>query len=240
VGSFQVSNGVGALADSVHPSAQAADGRRPLPDIGGLYRAGEVRVLILDDDPSVCNLMHAALAPNGFKVDVVSDPGEIEVVLRGAPYHVVILDYVIPGLDSARMLDWLREFQQEASVIVVTAYPSMDGALNCLRARTFDYLTKPFQIAQLQRTVVRCLESKGLLRISESALRESLGAAIRERRKTLGLTLAQMAQRTGVSLGYLSQIELGKNSASIEMLYRIALGLRVRLADLFQTLQSAP
>jgi transcriptional regulator with XRE-family HTH domain len=85
--------------------------------------------------------------------------------------------------------------------------------------------------------VTRCLESKGLLRLSESALRESLGTAIRERRKNLGLTLAQMAQRTGVSLGYLSQIELGKNSASIETLYRISLGLGIRMAELFQTVQ---
>ena len=82
------------------------------------------------------------------------------------------------------------------------------------------------------------LESRGLLRLSEAALRESLGAAIRERRKALGLTLAQMAERTSVSLGYLSQIELGKNSASIETLYRISLGLRVRVADLFQAIQS--
>ncbi len=238
--SFQLSNGVGSLAEAVHPSAQAAGGRRPLPDVGGLYRAGEVRVLILDDDPSVCNLMHAALAPNGFKIDIVSDPAEMELVLRGAPYHVVILDYVIPGLESGRMLDWLREYQPEASVIVVTAYPSVDSALSCLRARTYDYLTKPFEIAKLQRTVMRCLESKGLLRISESALRESLGASIRERRKTLGLTLAQMAQRTGVSLGYLSQIELGKNSASIETLYRISLGLGMRMSELFQTVQPSP
>ena len=131
--SFQLSNGVGSLAEAVHPSAQAAGGRRPLPDVGGLYRAGEVRVLILDDDPSVCNLMHAALAPNGFKIDIVSDPAEMELVLRGAPYHVIILDYVIPGLESGRMLDWLREYQPEASVIVVTAYPSVDSALSCLR-----------------------------------------------------------------------------------------------------------
>jgi len=73
--------------------------------------------------------------------------------------------------------------------------------------------------------------------MSEEALRESLGAAIRERRKALGLTLAQMAQRTNVSLGYLSQIELGKNSASIETLYRISLGLGIKIADLFQAVQ---
>src|SRR5438552_1890323 len=181
--------------------------------------------------------MQAALAPNDFKVDAVSEPQEMEVAIRSQPYHVVILDYVIPGLESQQVLEWVRQYQADASIIVVTAYPSVDSALNCLRARTYDYLTKPFPIAHLQRTVMRCLEGRGLLRMSESALRESLGAAIRERRKALGLTLAQMAQRTGVSLGYLSQIELGKNSASIETLYRISLGLGIKMAELFQTVQ---
>src|SRR5439155_23249260 len=99
-------------------------------------------------------------------------------------------------LESERLLGWVREHQPEASIIVVTAFPSIDSALQCLRAGTFDYLTKPFQIAQLQRVVMRCLEGKGLLRMSEEALRETLGSAIRERRKALGLTLAQMARRT--------------------------------------------
>src|SRR5262249_3273251 len=161
----------------------------------------------------------------------------MEATLRATQYQIIILDYVIPGLEPERLLESIRAHQAEASIIVVTAYPSIDSALSCLRARTYDYLTKPFQIAHLQRTVLRCLEGRGLLRMSEAALRESLGAAIRERRKGLGLTLAQMAQRTGVSLGYLSQIELGKNSASIETLYRISLGLGIRMSELFQTVQ---
>jgi DNA-binding NtrC family response regulator len=140
-------------------------------------------------------------------------------------------------LESERVFHWVREHQADASIIVVTAFPSIDSALNCLRAHTFDYLIKPFQVEHLQKAVTRCLEGRGLLRLSEEALREALGATIRERRKALGLTLAQMAQRTNVSLGYLSQIELGKNSASIETLYKIALGLRVRVADLFQAIQ---
>ena len=137
------------------------------------------------------------------------------------------------------MLKLVQETQPDASIIVVTAFPSIDSALQCLRAHTFDYITKPFQVETLKKTVMRCLESRGLLRLSEEALREQLGAAIRERRKALGLTLADMAKRTDVSLGYLSQIELGKNSASIETLYRIALGLRVRVADLFQSVQAS-
>ena len=91
-----------------------------------------------------------------------------------------------------------------------------------------------------QRIAMRCLEEKGVLRMSEEGLREAVGLAIRQRRKAMKLTLAQIAARTEVSLGYLSQIELGKNSASIETLYRICLGLGLSLSDLFQVVQKAP
>jgi DNA-binding response OmpR family regulator len=202
-----------------------------------LFCSGEVRILILDDDPAVGRVIQSALARKDFTIEAVSDPQLMEARLQEKPYHIVILDYVIPGLESEQLLGWVRTHQPDASIIVVTGFPSIDSALNCLRAGTFDYLTKPFQVNQLQKVVMRCLENKGLLRMSEEALRESLGAAIRERRKALGLTLAQMAQRTNVSLGYLSQIELGKNSASIETLYRISLGLGVKIADLFQAVQ---
>ena len=89
----------------------------------------------------------------------------------------------------------------------------------------------------MRNLVVRCLEQKGLLRMTEEALRETLGAVIRERRKSLKMTLQQMSDRTGVSLGYLSQIELGKNSASIETLYRICLALGMKMSELFQAVQ---
>jgi CheY-like chemotaxis protein/DNA-binding XRE family transcriptional regulator len=209
----------------------------PAKDQDGLCFANDIRILIVDDEEPICRMIRSALARNEYKVDQVSDPALIESQLRGEPYHIIILDYCIPGLQSEQVLEWIKQHQPDAGIIVVTAYPSVDSALNCLRARTYDYLTKPFQIVQLQRIVTRCLESKGLLRLSEAALRESLGAAIRERRKGHSLTLAQMANRTGVSLGYLSQIELGKNSASIETLYRISLGLGIKMSELFESVQ---
>jgi FixJ family two-component response regulator len=202
-----------------------------------LQTAGEVRILILDDDAAICDIIKRTFAANDFVLDSLSDPSQFEAQLKAKVYHLIILDYVIPGLPSEKVLGWMQQHQPEASIIVVTGYPSIDSALNCLRARTYDYLTKPFEISQMEDVVMRCLESKGLLRISEDALREALGFVIREKRKALSLTLAQLAQRTDVSLGYLSQIELGKNSASIETLYRISLGLGTKLADLFLAVQ---
>jgi DNA-binding NtrC family response regulator len=205
---------------------------------GRMYSAGEVRLVVIDDDPAIGRLIQATLSDNEFKIEVVCDPQRVEPTLRGQQFHVVILDYMLPGLESSAVLKLVQETQPDASIIVVTAFPSVDSALECMRAHTFDYITKPFQVDVLKRTVLRCLENRGLLRLSEEALREQIGASIRERRKALRLTLAEVAKRSSLSVGYLSQIELGKNSASIETLYRIALGLRVRVADLFNSVQA--
>lgn len=211
--------------------------RTPAP-IGELQSSGDIRILVVDDDPATCSVIQAALSNKDFQIDTVSDPMLVESALaRKEYYHLIIMDYVIPGLEPNQVFNWIHDYQPDANIVVVTGYPSVDSALNCLRARTYDYLTKPFQVDSLRDIVMRCLESKGLLRMTEEALRESLGAAIRERRKSLGFTLSTMSEKTGVSLGYLSQIELGKNSASIETLYRICLALGIKMSDLFTAVQ---
>jgi ActR/RegA family two-component response regulator/DNA-binding XRE family transcriptional regulator len=215
------------------PKAQAQPGLRDLQS------SGDIHILILDDDPHTCAVIQAALSNRDFVIDVVSDPMMVESTLLARPngYHLIVLDYVLPGLEAEQVFGWVRDSQPDANIVVVTGYPSVDSAINCLRAKTCDYLTKPFQVDQLREIVYRCLESKGLLRMTEEALKEALGAAIRERRKAMGLTLANMSDRTGVSLGYLSQIELGKNSASIETLYRICLALGMKMSELFHAVQ---
>ncbi len=209
-----------------------------LPVSRELQSSGDIHILILDDDPHTCAVIQAALNNRDFVTEVVSDPMMIESALSSSQrYHLIVLDYVLPGLEAEQVFGWIRDHQPDANIVVVTGYPSVDSAINCLRAKTCDYLTKPFQIEQLREIVYRCLESQGLLRMTEDALKEALGAAIRERRKGLALTLSNMSDRTGVSLGYLSQIELGKNSASIETLYRICLALGMKMSELFQSVQ---
>jgi DNA-binding response OmpR family regulator len=222
--------------------AQSFDGGEdPIPDLEPVHDefqpTGEIRILVLDDDPLICRLIKNTLTYRRFRVETENDPAKMLERLKSPPYDLIILDYLIPGLNFEDMLNSLQQEQPHASVIVVTGYPSLDSALHCLRARLYDYVTKPFEIGALEKTVLRCLDSKGLLRLSEHDLLEKLGAAIRERRKALKLTLADLAKRADLSVGYLSQIELGKNSASVETLYRVSLGLSIRLADLFHGIQ---
>jgi len=69
-----------------------------------MYSAGEVRIVVIDDDPAIGRLVEATLAGHEFDIKIVSDPSKVEPVLRQQKYHVVILDYVLPGLQSADVL----------------------------------------------------------------------------------------------------------------------------------------
>lgn len=197
------------------------------------YCPADVRILIIDDEAAICQVIERALSQPHFAIDSVSQHDKIEAALKAQTYSLIIMDYVLPGMDANALFDLVKNNQPDASVIVMTGYPSVDSALNSLRARAYDYITKPFDINKLRDTVHHCLESKGILRMSEDALRENLGKVLRDRRKGMDLTLAQLSDRTKVSLGYLSQIELGKNSASIETLYKICLGLSIKMSELF-------
>ena len=116
----------------------------------------------------------------------------------------------------------------DANIVVVTGHPSVDSAINCLRAKTRDYLTAvPGGSTSRNRLPL----PERALRMTEEALKEALGAAIAPA-QGLNLTLANR-DWTGVSLGYLSQIELGKNSASIERCIASACGLGMKMSELF-------
>ena len=229
---------VATTRSAEHKTSGSAPATSEQFGLGELLPSEPINILVLDDDSAICRLIQEALSHPDFRVTSESDPQQMAAKLEeGKRFHIVILDYVLPGLNTDELLKDLQSRHADAAIIVVTGHPSIESALSCLRAGTYDYITKPFEIGQLRSAVIRCLEQRGLLRMSEEALRESLGNSIRERRKALGLTLAQMADRTKVSLGYLSQIELGKNSASIETLYRVCMALGIRMADLFQAVQ---
>ncbi|HLW64540.1 MAG TPA: response regulator [Gemmataceae bacterium] len=197
-----------------------------------------IHLLVVDDDAPTCQVIQAALEEKDFHIRAISNVAKVEHALKGATkFHIIILDYVLPGLNTKHVLNWVREHQEDAALIMITGYPSLEGALSGLRARAYEYLTKPFQIADLRATVVRCLQSKGLMRMSGNTLRRAVGATMRKRRTALKMTLEKLSKQTGMSLGYLSQIELGRVAPSIETLYKISVTLGISLSDFFEDLE---
>src|SRR5579871_6156331 len=102
-----------------------------------LFHAHDVKILVIDDDPAIGRLVQSAFSGRGFIVESVSDPTRVEQQQKQTQYELIILDYVLPGLDAKTVLDWLHLHQPDTCIIVVTAFPSIDSALQCLRSRTY-------------------------------------------------------------------------------------------------------
>src|SRR5262245_42363464 len=108
----------------------AANGQKAQSAMRELQSSGDIRILIVDDDPATCSVIQAALSNRDFVIDVVTDSSQVESSLsRPNHYHLIILDYVLPGLEPDQVLAWIRDSQPDANVVVVTGYPSVDSAL---------------------------------------------------------------------------------------------------------------
>src|SRR5437016_4770209 len=75
-----------------------------------LQSAGDIRLLVVDDDPATCAVIQAALASRDFQIDTVSDLALVEHALSKRDYyHLIILDYVLPGLEPDQVFGWVRD-----------------------------------------------------------------------------------------------------------------------------------
>jgi DNA-binding NtrC family response regulator len=193
-----------------------------------------LRLLTVDDERTYVETYKKYFSKRGFEVFTANNVAEFEEHLKARHHHVILVDYYLDPdkTDGDRLMQLVEENDRDASVIVVTGRPSLDTAVVSLRQRAFDYLSKPIKVDELAKAVNRALDAKGLLRPSSNEVHRRIGEKIRTERKKQSLTLTQLAQRTGLSVGFLSQIELGKNSAAVETLYRIARALGIDVKDL--------
>lgn len=190
-------------------------------------------LLIVDDDPDICNFMQTALELSSYHVDTLSDPTKVLDQLRTEEYHLLIIDLMMPQLDGISLIEQIRKQDSDIAIMIFTGYPSVESAVEALKLQVSDYLKKPFDLEELRTKIAEVLRKKGLLRDPEADLHRSIGQAIRQERKAQELTLKQLARRTGLSVSLLSQIERAESSASVGSLYKIASALGISLTQLF-------
>ncbi|HTO07192.1 MAG TPA: response regulator [Myxococcota bacterium] len=193
----------------------------------------KLRVLVVDDDEDICLYLREFLTREGFKVTTVSKPADALLEVRQGRHQLVLLDVRLPGVDGVDLLRQLRGIDSDICVIVMTGYPSVQTAVESMKAAAFDYLQKPFDLQELRSVMERAIREKGLIVDAEERVNQMLGARIRSLRKGRSLTLRQLANKTALSVSLISQIELGKSAASVATLRKLATALGVSLADLF-------
>ncbi len=108
-----------------------------------------MRVLVIEDDPTVGQFVKRGLEEQRWTVDLVADGAEGEARARSQPYDIVVLDLRLPGRSGQQVLRNLRARGFEKPVLVLTAQDAIDEKVETLRAGADDYLTKPFAFEEL-------------------------------------------------------------------------------------------
>lgn len=192
-----------------------------------------VRILIVDDDKTICDYVQTLLEAEGYQVKALSDPTLVEEEVKKGSYHLMILDLMMPKMDGIEVLRRVRKIDTDLAVVIFTGFPNLDTAVASMKLDAVDYIKKPFNPDEFREVLARVMRKKGLARTPEEQLHRVIGDTIRNLRKEKDLTLKQMSKRTGLSVSLLSQIERAESSASISSLYKIAIALESRIQDLF-------
>ncbi len=108
-----------------------------------------MRVLVIEDDPTVGQFVKRGLEEQRWSVDLVADGEEGELLAREQPYDLVVLDMRLPGRSGLDVLRNLRARGFERPVLVLTAQDAVDAKVETLRAGADDYVTKPFAFEEL-------------------------------------------------------------------------------------------
>ena len=195
-----------------------------------------IKVMVVDDEESICNTVRTILEERNYKVSTFLDAESAIEAAREAAYDVALVDINLPRTSGVELAEKLREEGDRPAVIIITAYPDVESATESMRSGSRDYITKPFHPEQLVAAVERVCRDMGLVYTNEGDLNRLIGQRIRRERQKRGLTLRQLSERTELTTSQLSQVELGKNAASLWALARISNALGHQLAELLDGL----
>ncbi|WP_406355999.1 response regulator transcription factor [Streptomyces sp. NBC_00658] len=134
-------------------------------------RSDRVRVLIVDDEPSLTELLSVAVTEAGWRPYPAADGESALRVARGCAPHAVVLDGMLPDLDGLQVLRRLRYERPKLPVLMLTARDALEHRLDGLEAGADDYVTKPFSLEEV------VLRLRALLRRSGAEEDRSEGSA---------------------------------------------------------------
>ena len=144
-------------------------------------------ILIVDDEPGIVDSLSKIFERESLRVLSARSGGEALEILRREPVSVVLTDLIMPGMSGLDLLKASRSVSPETETILMTAYGSVENAVDAMRQGAYDFVTKPLKRAHVVRAVSKALEKCNLLQENRS-LRAQLAA---ERQKTLiGQSLA--------------------------------------------------
>jgi two-component system response regulator HydG len=129
-----------------------------LPPVAEGVRPDLLTVLIIDDERAIREACREVAASMGFHTLVSEDAATATRLLQAQTIDIVLLDLRLPGANGLEILTQVKRIRPEAIVIVITAYGSVQSAVEAMKHGAFEYLTKPFHVEELQELLERSAE----------------------------------------------------------------------------------
>ena len=125
------------------------------------------RILAVDDEPHMLRLMERIITEKTpYRITTTSNSLEVPEILEKNEFDLIIMDLKMPGMDGLDLLRFVKEKERFEEVVIITAFGSLETAIEALSLGVFDYITKPFKKEQILFTINRVMRWQQMKRES--------------------------------------------------------------------------
>jgi putative nucleotidyltransferase with HDIG domain len=150
-------------------------------------------ILVVDDEEAIREVVSTMLESRGYHCTTVPNGRAAQEQVKRSTPDLVLSDMIMPEMDGLKLLEWMRQYDPEVPVIMVTAIHDISTALESIRRGAYDYILKPFEKDQLFLGVGRALEHRRLITENRNYQR-NLEQLVEERTVQLTGAIAQLEQ----------------------------------------------
>jgi DNA-binding NtrC family response regulator len=198
---------------------------------------GLIDIIVLDDDEDFRAYIEDFLKDEGrYEARAFAHPDDLFQACAERAPDIVLLDMKMGEFRGERVLEELLAKYPRICVVIVTGYPSLEDMRATFKLKVFDYLAKPFSLAQLRQTLRNAAEAYGLGKAPQDRLRERLGHRIKVLRAERDWSLRDLAAAANLSISQISSIERGAHLPSIESLLAICAALDQKPSELLASI----
>ena len=129
--------------------------------------AKKISILIVDDEESVRDSLYNWFIEDGYRVECAENAKKALSILESDSYDIILADIKMPGMDGLEMLKRIKALKKESIVIVMTAFATVDTAVQALKDGAFDYVTKPFDPDDLSHLIRNASKQIALIEENE-------------------------------------------------------------------------
>jgi DNA-binding NtrC family response regulator len=118
-------------------------------------------VMILDDEPIVCERLRSTLEKVNLNIETFTDPNEAIKRFAEKKFQILITDLKMKELDGIEVLKLIQKVSPETKVIIITGFATVEKAREALKIGAYDFIAKPFKLSQLRDLVIKALGLSG-------------------------------------------------------------------------------